>query len=263
MFDGFRSRWTTRWRCAYATAAQTFRNRISRSRMLRPRASDSSIEVPPRDVLHDEVRETVLGRAAVEDARDVGVVEVREDPPLVAESLEDEVGVHAAANELDRDGLLEALVAPRGEVDGPHPAVPELAHDLVRARSGCGAPPRTGSRARATAPASRGTSPPPSWRAAATRPPHGGRRRGRPRLSRNAARSAGGSSTASSNRSRTTRQRSLLIPGRARERATPSPIETRASRRTATSRGPRPSRRSRGRRRTAARRSAPGRRRGT
>ncbi len=77
MLPGFRSRWTTRFWCAYWTAAQTSWNRRRRSRIgRRPRFAIPQ-ERLPLDVLHDEVRLPGLGCAAVEEPRDVRMVEGR------------------------------------------------------------------------------------------------------------------------------------------------------------------------------------------
>ena len=68
----------------------------------------------PLDELHDVVRESVVGRAAVEQPRDVGVIEARQDLPLIAEPAQNEIGVHAALDDLDRHLLLEMIVVANG-----------------------------------------------------------------------------------------------------------------------------------------------------
>jgi hypothetical protein len=65
--------------------------------------------------------------------RDVRVVERGEDLPLVAEALEDELGVHAALDELDGDALVVLVVGADGQVDRPHAAAPYFAHHAVSA----------------------------------------------------------------------------------------------------------------------------------
>ena len=57
----------------------------------------------PFDKLHDEVRQAVVSGAAVEQAGDVWMIERGEDLSLFAEAAQDEVGVHAALDQLDRD----------------------------------------------------------------------------------------------------------------------------------------------------------------
>ena len=92
-----------------------------------------AVDGQPLDVLHDEVGEPVLGRPAVEQARDVWVVQGGENLALVAEAAEDEVRVHPALDELDGDAAAELAVVALGHVDGAHPAAADLAHDLVGA----------------------------------------------------------------------------------------------------------------------------------
>ncbi len=76
MFDGLRSRWTTSRRCACCTAAQTL---LEQRRAARSIVSRVLVTVLDRsaalDVLHHEVRASVLGATAIEQPRDAGVVE--------------------------------------------------------------------------------------------------------------------------------------------------------------------------------------------
>jgi hypothetical protein len=92
-----------------------------------------AVDGQPLDVLHDEVGQAVVGGAPVQEARDVRVVERGENLPLVAETAEDEVGVHPALDELDGDALAELAVGAERLVDGAHPAAPDLARDDVDA----------------------------------------------------------------------------------------------------------------------------------
>ena len=85
----------------------------------------------PLDVLHHEIRQAVVGRVAIEQARDVRVVEAREDLPLVAEVTQHGVGIHAALDELDRDELLVLTVGATREIDDTHPAAANPLLDLV------------------------------------------------------------------------------------------------------------------------------------
>src|SRR5262245_41964341 len=59
------------------------------------------------------------------------MIEVGENSTLVAEALEDEVGVHSAPDELDGHGLLEPLVRARREIHRAHASVSELAEHRV------------------------------------------------------------------------------------------------------------------------------------
>src|SRR5690625_151213 len=85
----------------------------------------------PLDDLHDEVWPAVIGGTAVEEPRNVGVVERGEDLALGTEPGEELVGVEAAAEELDGDLLVELAVDPLGEVDGPAPPAPDLPEEPV------------------------------------------------------------------------------------------------------------------------------------
>src|SRR5262245_44717761 len=89
----------------------------------------------PFDELHDEVGFAVLGRSAVEEPGDVGVIEQGRDLAFAAETLHGEVARDAGANQLDGDELLELFVGAACEVDHSHPAAPELSENLVAADS--------------------------------------------------------------------------------------------------------------------------------
>ncbi len=86
----------------------------------------------PVDVLHGEVRPPVGGDAAVEEARDVGVLQPRENLPLAEEAAENLAAEWPAANELERDVLLELAVGAIGQEHPAHAAVADLADHAVR-----------------------------------------------------------------------------------------------------------------------------------
>ena len=88
----------------------------------------------PADVLHRQVV-TVLVAVEVEDVDDVGVVQLRGDPGLGDEHLDEaRVVGERRADPLDDHLLLEALGAVRlGKEDLRHPALGELAPDDVPA----------------------------------------------------------------------------------------------------------------------------------
>ncbi len=88
------------------------------------------------DVLHREPRESVPGRSAVVQARDVRVLERREDSLLGAEARDDEGGIEPATDHLQSNFSLEAGTSLDREIDGPHAAATELAQDLVRPDAG-------------------------------------------------------------------------------------------------------------------------------
>ena len=75
----------------------------------------------PLDEVHDEVGLTVLGHAAVQQPRDVGVVEARQGLPLTAKPPNRILAIEPTFDELDRDGLFIRPIRARSAVDGSHP----------------------------------------------------------------------------------------------------------------------------------------------
>ena len=88
------------------------------------------VDRQPLDVLHDEVRQAVLGRAAVEQPRDVRVIEASEDLALVAEAAQHRLRIHAALDELDRDLFLVLAVGAPREIDRAHSAAADALQDF-------------------------------------------------------------------------------------------------------------------------------------
>ena len=132
MFDGLRSRWTIRFWCARCTAEQTVRNSRSRCSTLRRARIAIDVDRLAVDVLHDDVRRAVRGRAAVEQPRDVRMVERREDLALELQPALDVARQQPAPHQLDRDLLLELLVGALREEHLAHAAAAEAAHDAIR-----------------------------------------------------------------------------------------------------------------------------------
>jgi hypothetical protein len=85
------------------------------------------------DVFHDEIRETFIGRPAVEKPRDERMIEIGEDLPLVSKAPENRVGVHAAFDELDGRLGSEDPVGALGQINGSHPAAADFLRDPVSA----------------------------------------------------------------------------------------------------------------------------------
>src|SRR5262245_934144 len=77
-------------------------------------------EWPALDVLHYEVRKTVIGRTRVHQRRDVGMIQRAEDLPLPAEARDDLVGAHSASDDLDGHVPLEFRLQTHAEVHGAH-----------------------------------------------------------------------------------------------------------------------------------------------
>ena len=90
-----------------------------------------AIDPLPVHVLHREVRKPVVGEAAVEELRDAGMREPGQDLPLGHEARA-LVAVERALNHLQGHVAVVLPVGAPREVDGPHPAVPDLAHDGIR-----------------------------------------------------------------------------------------------------------------------------------
>src|SRR5262249_55293698 len=87
------------------------------------------------DMLHHEVRQAVAAGAAIEQPRDVRVFEAREDPPLLKETADHLVGVHAALDQLERDRLFVYIILAHGKIHRSHAAAPENSCQAVGAYS--------------------------------------------------------------------------------------------------------------------------------
>jgi RNA polymerase sigma-70 factor, ECF subfamily len=98
------------------------------------------VDAPPLDELHDEKRQPLGGRAAVEQPRDVGMLDLREDLPLAAEAPHERLVAERRGHDLDRDRLPVLVVGAVGQVDDAHAAAPEFPDDLVRAQPPACAP---------------------------------------------------------------------------------------------------------------------------
>ena len=85
------------------------------------------------DILHDEVRQIAGGRTAVQQPRDVRMIEIGENLTLVTKTLHHEISVHAALDEFYRHPFSELLVGALGEIDRAHAAASDLADDFVKA----------------------------------------------------------------------------------------------------------------------------------
>ena len=112
------------------TAAQTLRNSSSRSlsfKLVRVAVGGDRLAF---DVLHHEVRQAVVGRAAVDQARDVRMIELRQDLPFGAEAPQNVIRIEAAPDEFERDLLAVFVVGPGGEIDRAKSAPADLADDL-------------------------------------------------------------------------------------------------------------------------------------
>ena len=84
-------------------------------------------------VLHDEIGQAVIGRPAIDQARDVGMIELRQDLPLIAKAAEYVLGIEPSPNELDRNLLAIFVVRSRRQIDRAQTAPADFADDLVSA----------------------------------------------------------------------------------------------------------------------------------
>ncbi len=77
------------------------------------------------DELEGEVGASVRRQTTIDQLRDAGVIEARQDPPLGEETRHDLVAVEPALEELQRDPALESAVGALGEEDLAHAAATE------------------------------------------------------------------------------------------------------------------------------------------
>ncbi len=54
-------------------------------------------------ILHHEIRQAIVARASIDQPRDVWVVELRQNLPLVTEAPQDAVGIESAPDQFNRD----------------------------------------------------------------------------------------------------------------------------------------------------------------
>ncbi len=80
------------------------------------------------DILHRDVRPAVLAGAAIDQPRDVGMVEGCENPALVLEAAEQN-RVRRPANDLERGPLTKLLADALGEIHRSHATAAEQPHD--------------------------------------------------------------------------------------------------------------------------------------
>src|ERR1700722_9140798 len=81
--------------------------------------------------LHDEIRNTVIGRISIEQMSNVGMIQAGQNLPLVSKTLEDKSRVEAAPHELNRDFLCELSVGAHRAINLSHPARTDLFQNAV------------------------------------------------------------------------------------------------------------------------------------
>src|SRR5687767_8182267 len=89
----------------------------------------------PLDILHREPGHALRGNAAIEEPRDMWVLERCDDLPLLEEPLEQVVRTDSTTRELERCALPELPVVALSEVHRAHPAASDLANDPVWANT--------------------------------------------------------------------------------------------------------------------------------
>src|SRR6516165_11225214 len=87
------------------------------------------------DVLHHKVGELFLGSAAVEESRNVGVMQPRQNLPFAPEAAQNEISIEARTYYLYGHIRLVLFVGARGQVDGTHAAPSDFADHVVCADS--------------------------------------------------------------------------------------------------------------------------------
>src|SRR5581483_1851886 len=87
------------------------------------------------DVFHHQVRLAGISRAAVDQAGDIRVLQLRQDLPLAREAAHRGAGIESSANELDRHALRVDVVGAVGEIYRPHSARFNQAGDPVRPKA--------------------------------------------------------------------------------------------------------------------------------
>src|SRR5579884_2146388 len=82
------------------------------------------------DQFHDEVGKPAFGGAAIEQARDVGMIEAGQYLPFVLEAV-DELGALPGAYQLDRNLFAELIVGAERAIDLAHATAADLLDDLI------------------------------------------------------------------------------------------------------------------------------------
>src|ERR1035438_8304147 len=83
------------------------------------------------DIIHDQIRHPIFGRASVEQLYDIGMVKGSERLALVPKTPE-QVGVsQTGRNNFDRNLFSVLIIGTSGQIDGSHATLPDTANDLV------------------------------------------------------------------------------------------------------------------------------------
>ena len=93
-----------------------------------------TIKLESLDKIHHEIRSPVVGRTAIEQACDVGMLQRRKNLTFVAKSTKNEISVHPALDNFYGNLATELTVCANGFIDRPHTTAPDFAFDFVTAQ---------------------------------------------------------------------------------------------------------------------------------
>src|SRR5690242_13754638 len=85
-------------------------------------------------IIHHEIWQSLLGRAAVEQLGDVAMIEGSQDLAFMPEAVNNFTGINAGLYKFDRNPLVESVVGPDSEIHRSHAAGTNLADDAIGAK---------------------------------------------------------------------------------------------------------------------------------
>src|SRR2546423_1925959 len=89
----------------------------------------------PDNVIHDEVGQAIVGRAGIEQPRDIWMVESRHDLAFRPEPAQDLGRVGASAQDLDRDLFFKLTISALCQENCAHSAMAKFTDDDIRAHA--------------------------------------------------------------------------------------------------------------------------------
>ena len=101
-------------------------------RQVEPMGVAEGVDRHPIDVLHDQVGGSIRQGSAVQEVRDVGMIELGEDLPLYLEARLHRAAESAPMHHFDRDALFEFGIGAFRKVNLAHAARTQGADDAVR-----------------------------------------------------------------------------------------------------------------------------------
>src|SRR4029077_4899613 len=85
------------------------------------------------NVVHDEVGQTIVGRACIEQPRDIWVIELGQDLAFRSKAVQDLGRVSASIQYLDRDLFLKLTISALCQENCAHPTAAKFTDDDIRA----------------------------------------------------------------------------------------------------------------------------------